>query len=130
MPHLILEYSAPLAEKYDMNAACHALKNVLLTFDLYPVGGIRVRARPCPYYAIADEHPENNFLDMIFRIGAGRTGDQKAETGRAIMAAAEAFFADALATPHFALSLEIQEISKPFSWKTNTIHPRLRKEGN
>jgi uncharacterized cysteine cluster protein YcgN (CxxCxxCC family) len=45
---------------------------------------------------------------------------------KALMRAAEAHFAPQLATPHFALSLEVQEISAPFSWKTNAIHPRLR----
>ena len=42
------------------------------------------------------------------------------------MAVAEMHFAVELARPHFALSLEITEIDGKFSWKTNTIHPRLR----
>ena len=44
----------------------------------------------------------------------------------ALMQAAEAHFATLLARPNFALSLEVQEISAPLSWKTNAIHPRLR----
>ena len=42
------------------------------------------------------------------------------------MEAAEAFFADDLSRPHFALTLSVEEADSQFSWKTNSIHPRLR----
>jgi len=85
-----------------------------------------VRARPCPHYAVADLLPQNAFADMILRIGKGRSEDDRTAIGAALMAVAEAHFAPQLAAPHFALTLEVQEISAPFSWKTNAIHPRLR----
>ncbi len=93
----------------------------------FPVGGIRVRAWPTPDEAIADGHADNAYADLVLRMGAGRSAEVKTAAGRAIMAAAEAFFAEELARPHFALALEIVEISPDFSWKTNSIHPRLRK---
>ncbi len=69
---------------------------------------------------------ENAFADLILRIGAGRNEDEKKAIGQALMRTLEAHFAPQLARPHIALSLEVQEISAPFSWKTNAIHPRLR----
>ena len=93
---------------------------------LFPLAGIRVRAHPMPHSSIADEHPNNAFADMILRIGEGRSDEQKAAAGAALMEVAKSAFAAQLAQPHFALSLEIIEISKRFSWKANSIHPRLK----
>ena len=126
MPHLTVEYSGNLERLTDMGALCHALHTSLLASGLFELGAIRVRARSCSHYAVADLLPENAFADLILRIGTGRSEDEKKTVGQALMRAAEAHFAPQLATPHFALSLEVQEISAPFSWKTNSIHPRLR----
>jgi 5-carboxymethyl-2-hydroxymuconate isomerase len=125
MPHLAIQYSGNL-EAAPMQALCDSLCAVLAGTALYPLGGIRVRALPCPHYAIADRHRANAFVDMVFRIGTGRTPEQKKMTGEKLMAAAESHFAKQLQSPHFALSLEIVEINSTFSWKTNSIHPRLK----
>ena len=126
MPHLTIEYSDNLECLTDMGALCQALHTSLLASGLFELGAIRVRARACPHYAVADLLPQNAFADLILRIGTGRSEDEKTTLGKALMHAAETHFAPQLATPHFALSLEVQEISAPFSWKTNAIHPRLR----
>lgn len=124
MPHLTVEYSANIEPH--IAGLCPALLKVMLASGLFEVGAVRVRARPCPHYAVADELPENGFADIILRIGKGRSDSEKEAVGKAIITCAEAQFATLLARPHFALSLEIQEISAQFSWKTNAIHPRLR----
>lgn len=126
MPHLTIEYSDNLERLTDMGALCQVLHTSLLASGLFELGAIRVRAHACRHYAVADLLPQNAFADLILRIGVGRSEDEKAALGKALMRAAEAHFAQQFATPHFALSLEVQEISAPFSWKTNAIHPRLR----
>ena len=94
----------------------------------FRTGGIRVRAWPTPAEAIADGHPDNAYADMILRMGAGRSADVKRAAGDALMKVAVDFFAGELARPHFALALEIVEIDSDFSWKTNSIHPRMNRE--
>lgn len=126
MPHLAVEYSANLDSQSDMGALCKSLQATMMASGLFELGAVRVRARPCPHYAIADMLPENAFADMILRIGTGRSEDEKKAVGQALMRTAEAHFAPLLARPHFALTLEVQEISPTFSWRTNAIHPRLR----
>lgn len=125
MPHLSIQHSTNLTTDR-MQGLCDKLLAALATTRLFPVGGIRVRALPCPAVAIADCHPNNAFVDMAFRIGAGRSEAEKKMTGELLMKTAEAYFASDLASPHFALSLEITEIDPVFSWKTNSIHPRLK----
>lgn len=126
MPHLTVEYSANLAAHSDLTALCQSLHTAMMASGLFELGAVRVRARPCPHYAIADMLPENAFADLILRIGTGRSAEEKKAVGQALMRTAEAHFAPLLARPHFALTLEVQEISPDFSWRTNAIHPRLR----
>ena len=126
MPHLRLEYSANLEEKADMAAVCAVALEAILATGIFELGAPRVRAYPAPHYAIADRHADNAFLDMIFRMGAGRSDTDKKRTGEAIMAAVAAELAPLFAAPHFALSLEIVEIDAALSWKKNSMHARLR----
>ncbi len=125
MPHLTIEYSANLDGIADMAGLCARLHGVMMDSGLVELGALRVRARACAHYAVADQVAENAFADMVLRMGRGRSEAQLRDLGAALMQAAEAHFADLLARPHFALSLEIQEIGA-LSWKTNAIHPRLR----
>ena len=126
MPHLVIQYSENLGEQVNMTDFCAAMSKVLQQTGLFPLAGIRVRAHPMLDSSTADEHPDNAFADIILRIGEGRSEVQKAIVGSSLMEAAKSAFVTQLAHPHFALSLEIIEISKLFSWKTNSIHPRLK----
>jgi len=126
MPHLTIEYSANLEAEGRIAALCQALRATLLGTGLLEEGAIRVRALPCPHYAVADMLPENAFAAMVLRVGAGRDISDRQAVGRSIMAVAEAHFASQLAQPHFALSLDMIENDPTQTWKTNSIHPRLR----
>lgn len=125
MPHLSIEYSSNLDVLADIGGLCRALSDEIAAIGLYPLGGIRVRAFLARDHAIADHHPDNAFADMVFRIAAGRSLDDRKRTGERLMAVAGRHFARQLAGPHFALSLEIVEIAAETSWKFNTIHARL-----
>jgi 5-carboxymethyl-2-hydroxymuconate isomerase len=125
MPHLAIQHSTTISTD-QMQVLCDRLHAVLVETKLYPLGGIRVRSLPCPATAIADRHPQNAFIDMVFRIATGRSEADKKKTGELLMQIAEAHFSNELARPHFALSLEIIEIDPVFSWKANSIHPRLK----
>lgn len=126
MPHLSIEYSANLDGQVDMKAFCSLVAGTILKNGPFEIGAVRVRAFMADAWAVADELPENGFLDMSFRIGQGRTAEEKERVGAAIFAAASDFLAPFFTTPHFALSLEIREIDAALSWKKNAIHPRLR----
>ncbi|HEY4200653.1 MAG TPA: 5-carboxymethyl-2-hydroxymuconate Delta-isomerase [Devosiaceae bacterium] len=126
MPHMSVEYSSNLDESIDMTELCALISRTILGTGLFETGAVRVRAFRADHYAIADLLPENGFIDLNFRIGVGRTPDEKKQTGEAIFAAVSDHLAKQFATPHFALSLEIREIDPELSWKKNAMHPRLR----
>lgn len=126
MPHFTFEYSANLDNQVDFAALCRAVHETIMTTGLFELGAVRVRAIRSEAYAIADLLPENGFIDMSFRIGKGRSFDERKQTGDAIFATVTDFLAQLFETPHFALTLEIREIDPDLSWKKNAIHPRLR----
>lgn len=126
MPHLELIHSRNLEAEADLAALCAALAQVMRDEPMFETGGIRVRAIACDYFVIADGHPRNAFLDMSLRIGTGRSAEAKRAAGEAIFACAQNLLRPLLDQPHFALSFEIREIDPALSWKTNSIHPRLR----
>ena len=126
MPHFTMEYSANLDVSVDFDGLCKAVHATILSTGLFELGAVRVRALRADAYAVADLLPENGFIDMSFRIGKGRSAEEKKQTGETIFATVTDFLAPLFATPHFALTLEIREIDAELSWKKNAIHPRLR----
>lgn len=129
MPHLVIEYSANLDGRIDFEGLCSGVRRAIIETGLFEIGAVRVRTLRSENYAIADELPENTFIDMSFRIGVGRSAQEKKRTGEAIFGLVSVRLAPLFETPHFALSLEIREIDPELSWKKNAIHPRLRKAG-
>lgn len=126
MPHLTIEYSGNLDDKVSMDEFCGALLEAVQSTGLFELGAIRVRAVACQAYAVADRHVDNAFVDMSFRIGEGRSPEDRKRAGEVIFAVAESQLSAMFETPHFALSLEIREIDKDLSWKKNAMHPRIR----
>jgi 5-carboxymethyl-2-hydroxymuconate isomerase len=127
MPHFTMDYSANLDQAVDFDALCRVIHAEILKTGLFEIGAVRVRAIRCGAYAITDLLGENAFIDMSFRIGEGRSEEDKRRTGEAIFKAVVQHLDTLFQTPHFALTLEIREIDPTLSWKKNAIHPRLRK---
>lgn len=97
-----------------------------LETGFFEIGAVRVRGVRCDVYTVADDLPQNAFIDLSLRLGEGRSQDDKKSIGDAIFTAMEGHLDALLQQPHFALSFEIREINASLSWKRNAIHPRLR----
>ena len=126
MPHFRIEYSANLAGKFNVLEFCGRMHKAILETGLFELGAIRVRAFEAQAFAIADQLPENAFIDMTFKVGEGRTTEQLKQAGEHIFAAAREYLASHFTTPHFALSFQIEVINGILSWKNNAMHARLR----
>ena len=129
MPHFRIEYSANLEGRTDIGALCRVIHAAALETGVFELGAIRVRAFRADHVAVADQLEENAFIDCTVRIGQGRSEEDRKRAGSSIFAAMEAFLAPLYATPHFALTLSMDEIDGRFSWKKNGIHPRIRAQG-
>ncbi len=128
MPHLSFEYSRGLGELTDLDAFAATCRDALVATGACPVGGIRVRGFRADFQAIADSAGSYHFLDMVLRLGQGRTAEIREIIADALYAAAEAALRPELGDIPFILSLEVQEIEKSFSRKSwSTIHAAIEK---
>lgn len=125
MPHLSFEYSAGLEDTVDLQKFAATMRDAIIETGEFPLGGTRVRGHRADICVVADGGA-HEFLDITFRIGAGRSDDVKAKVTEALYAAAEAFLRPALAKRSFALSLELLEMNAAFSIKRfNTTRDHL-----
>ena len=128
MPHFTIEYSANLEGRVDMEKVVEVVRKAAVETDIFPLGGIRVRAISCEHYAIADGNPQFGFLDMVLRLGEGRDLATRKQAGEHIFKALSAHLDPLFAQSQFALSFDIQINDKQTSWKRNNIHEALKAE--
>jgi 5-carboxymethyl-2-hydroxymuconate isomerase len=128
MPHFTIEYSANLDGRVDMGKVVEVVRCAAVETGIFPLGGIRVRAIRCEYFAIADGRPVHGFLDMVLRLGEGRDLATRKQAGEHIFNALCAYLDPVFAQGKFALSFDMQINDKETSWKRNNIHEALRAE--
>lgn len=129
MPHLIVEYSANLEGDLDMRRVIDALHTAALESGVFPIGGVRVRAARRDLYKIADGHPDNGFIHVQARIGAGRAPEVRQKAAELIFERLKSVTADVFARRPLGLSLEIVEIDPVGSLKHNNLHEAVVKRG-
>jgi 5-carboxymethyl-2-hydroxymuconate isomerase len=129
MPHIILECSANVAERADLDALVRTVHASALETGVFPVGGTRTRLALRERYRIADGDPANAFVHAVLRIGEGRDAATKRAAGSRVFAALCAALAVAYEAGPLALYHEIQEIDGAFSFKQNNIHEYVAARG-
>lgn len=128
MPHFTIEYSANLDDRLDIGAVCEVVRKAAVETDIFPLGGIRVRAIRCEHYAVADNRHDYGFLDMVLRIGEGRDLPTRKKAGEQVFQALSIHLDPVFAASKFALSFDMQINDKDTSWKRNNIHDALKVE--
>ena len=127
MPHLIIEYTDNLSPHIQIKELLKKSGEVLSSFpDVYPIGGIRVRAIQLTDYWIADGAEDDAFVHMTLKIGAGRTDKKKKETCDQLFQALQEHMQELFDSRNLALSLELSEFSESGTYKKNNIHKRFK----
>jgi 5-carboxymethyl-2-hydroxymuconate isomerase len=121
MPHIMLECSANLAERVDLDELVRSVHEAALETGVFPVGGTRTRLVIHERYRIADGDPANAFAHAVLRIGKGRDEATKQAAGERVFEALCSTLAAAYAAGPLALSLELAEIDG-LSFKQNNLH--------
>lgn len=121
MPHLIIEHSANVADLIDIDTLVVAMHGAALATGIAPVDALRSRAVAREHYAIADREPENAFVAVTARLGAGRSDGDKHALIAALMAALDDTLGEA--QRNVMLSVEYQEIDPEFRINKNNLRP-------
>ena len=130
MPHLIVEHSANLSASHDMADLAQRLNDVVVATGIFPLAGVRVRMYPVETYSMADGHPDNAFIAVIMRIGAGRDLETRQRGGQVVFDLLCNTFADAIEQGYMAVSVDIEINDPDMSLKRNGVAGRLKRESN
>ena len=130
MPHQIIEYSANLESRMDIQGLVDGLHDNAMGIEGLPLGGLRTRAARREHYQVADQHPDNAFVHMILKLGHGRDEETKKAFGDAIFKALCELLEPVSSTSPLAISFEIQEIDAVLTWKKNNLRDYMAKRQN
>jgi 5-carboxymethyl-2-hydroxymuconate isomerase len=128
MPHIVVEYSANLEPDVDVAALLKAVHGAALDTGIFPLGGIRVRARRCTDFLIADGNPAHAFVHVTAKIGHGRDAGTKRAAGELIFAALSGFLRPIFERRTLGISFEMTELDADLSFKLNNIHDYLKAQ--
>ena len=129
MPHAIVEWTDNLEKDgFRIGALLELIAaDMRATDGVFPLGGIRVRAVRLSDYVVADGKDDYAFVNITFKIGAGRTLEFKKEFFSGLFEKVKAHFAEISARRYLALSLYVEEINESGGWRQNNIHAKFRK---
>lgn len=128
MPHITVEWTDNLADAVDITALMTLIADNFRNSDgMFPLGGIRVRGIRLIDYVIADGAPDNAFIHITAKIGAGRSADTLQSFFSRLFDAVVALLGDLFDRRGLALSLYVEEADEAGSFKRNSIHHRLQK---
>ena len=128
MPHLFIEHSANVEDQVDIAAVVDALHDAALATGTAAIDALRTRAIRRDVVAIADRHPDNAFVAVIIRIGAGRDDAEKRSLAEALMRALDDVLGSAQAS--MMLSVEVQEIEPAFRLNKNNLRAGVERRAN
>ncbi|MEM9464456.1 MAG: hypothetical protein AAGA90_03740 [Actinomycetota bacterium] len=123
MPHVIIEYSANVAEHHDIDELVAVVHAAALADGLPALDALRTRAEERSTYRIADGAESNAFVAIHGRIGPGRDAEAKRAFLVHVLDAAEAHLG---ATPlDIAWSIELTEIDPESRINRNHVRPAV-----
>jgi 5-carboxymethyl-2-hydroxymuconate isomerase len=127
LPHLIVEYSANIEQRIDLDALLDKLHACALATGVFPIGGLRDARARADAYRIADKHPGNGFVHVTAMIGHGRPLDVQQRAGQELLAALTDHLEPLFAASPLAISLVIQEMHPVLNFKKNNIHQHVKR---
>lgn len=127
MPHFIVEYSRNIEAALELPALFEKLHEVAAGTGVFPLAGMRSRALPRDTFRIADGHPDNAFVHVQLRVGAGRDVATLRAAGETVFAALSDHLEGLFAERPLALSFEIAEIHPDLNFKKGNIRDHLKR---
>jgi 5-carboxymethyl-2-hydroxymuconate isomerase len=125
MPNAVLEYSNNLRSEADIPRLVKALGDQFREgSDVFPTGGIRVRAIGYDDYDVGDGDPANGFVVLTCKIGVGRPAEVRKAFFDATFKLMKAHFAELFAKRPLSITLYVEEIPEGTSYKHNNLHKR------
>ena len=122
MAHFILEYSANLdVKKLALSELFCKLHDEAFKTGLFPLAGMRSRAHRAEDYRVANGDPNFAFVHLNFRIGAGRTEEEKMRAFEVLRDALIKHCDDLYHSQGLAISFELTELPEKLRHNHNNL---------
>jgi len=122
VPHLIVEYSANVEERLDVDGLLDKLHAAALVTGIFPKGGLRVRAFRADHYRIADLDPDNAYVHVTAIVGHGRPLDIRERASQQLFECIKLHLAELFEAAPLAISFNMQEFDPVLNFKHNNLH--------
>jgi len=129
MPHFIMEYSANLDNDLDIPELFRQLNETAIATGVFPIGGIRTRAVRCEHYRIAEGDPENTFVHLTAKVGAGREPEVLKAAADQVFETFTACLQPVFERRYMSIGFELTELHPTLNYKQNNIHQKLAGQG-
>ncbi len=130
MPHITVEYSANLDPELSIQDLVDRLHAAALDTGVFPIGGLRTRAARRDTYAVADGAPDNAFIAVVARIGAGRDAETRRGVAERLLQTVAEATRETFARRGLGITVEVAEIDPTASLKLNNLHERAAQKEN
>jgi 5-carboxymethyl-2-hydroxymuconate isomerase len=130
VPHLIVEYSANLETRIDLDALLDRMHVTAIETGMFPIGGIRIRAYRAEHYRIADCAPDNAFVHVTAIVGAGRPLDRREQVSKTLFDAICEELGSVAAQSPLAISFNMREFDAVLNMKKNNLHEYVRERAD
>lgn len=121
MPHVVIEYSEGAGNRIDMPALVKAVHRSVRDSGAVKPNAVRTFAREATHSLVADEHPDNQFVQIILRIAPGRSAAEKRAILQIVYDAAEGVVRPALDEGRCALRADLIQSDPDFAIHETTL---------
>ncbi|RWA66223.1 5-carboxymethyl-2-hydroxymuconate Delta-isomerase [Mesorhizobium sp.] len=121
MPHIIIDYSRGASEVVDLEALARAVHREVRDGGLVKPTAVRTLAREATVSLVADEHPQNHFIQIIVRMAPGREPEVKKQLLQRVFEAARGVAAVALTEGRIGLRADLYESNPELAISASSI---------
>jgi len=128
MAHAIIEYSANMEAKIDLDGLIDCIHAACIETGVFPLSGMRTRAARRDYFKLADGNPDAGFFHLVLKIGPGREEEVKLNAMNHIFDAFHDFIKPVFETSPMLTSIEVFELPPELRINKNHIKEYLEPE--
>ena len=128
MAHAIVEYSANLEEKIDMDDLIAVIHEACLNTGAFPLTGMRTRGARRDLYKIANGIIDANFIHLQIKLGPGREEKVKKKAMEDVFAILQNYVQPLMNVSPLALSIELYELPQELRINKHNLADYLSSE--
>ena len=122
MAHFTYEYSANLpADVLNLPGLMEEMHKAAAASGVFPLAGMRSRAIRCEEFRVGDGNPDNGFVNLSMKVGAGRDLDTRMAMGRSLFDILIEHLQPLFASRGLAVSFEMRELEEQVKFNHKNI---------